>query len=117
MTQFPLPTRHLAASLTTALFLALPSAGYAVEVTAQQRAACEPDVFRLCSSSIPNIPKIITCMKQNKANLSPGCRAVIDAAEPQVATRSMGPESNWCSFGPTLTPNETNWHTWCAAPQ
>ena len=44
--------------------------------TAEQRAACTPDAFRLCSSEIPNIPAITACMKKNFSNLSPGCRAV-----------------------------------------
>jgi hypothetical protein len=46
--------------------------------TAEQRAACTPDVFRLCSSEIPNVPNIIACMKAKKSSLSPACRAVWD---------------------------------------
>jgi hypothetical protein len=44
--------------------------------TAEQRAACTPDAFRLCSSHIPNIPAITACMKKNFENLSPACKAV-----------------------------------------
>ena len=44
--------------------------------TAEQRAACTPDAFRLCSSEIPNIPAITACMKKNFSNLSPACKAV-----------------------------------------
>jgi hypothetical protein len=44
--------------------------------TAEQRAACTPDAFRLCSSHIPNIPAITACMKKNVDNLSPACKAV-----------------------------------------
>lgn len=44
--------------------------------TAEQRAACTPDAFRLCSSEIPNIPAITACMRKNFANLSPACKAV-----------------------------------------
>ena len=44
--------------------------------TAEQRAACTPDAFRLCSSEIPNIPAITACMKKNFTNLSPACKAV-----------------------------------------
>jgi len=46
--------------------------------TAEQRAACTPDAFRLCSSEIPNIPAITACMRKNKANLSSACKAVFD---------------------------------------
>jgi hypothetical protein len=38
--------------------------------TAEQRAACTPDALRLCSSEIPNIPRIVACLKQNRPNLS-----------------------------------------------
>ena len=62
----------LAASLVS--FAAPSSAEIA---TAQQRAACTPDAFRLCSSEIPNIPAITACMKKNFSNLSPACKAVI----------------------------------------
>ena len=44
--------------------------------TAEQRAACTPDAFRLCSSEIPNIPAITACMRKNFENLSPACKAV-----------------------------------------
>jgi hypothetical protein len=42
--------------------------------------------FRLCSSEIPNIPKITACMIKHRADLSPGCRAVMD--------RDMSQKSN-----------------------
>jgi hypothetical protein len=61
----------LAASLIS--FTAPSSAEIA---TAEQRAACTPDAFRLCSSEIPNIPSITACMKKNFNNLSPACKAV-----------------------------------------
>jgi hypothetical protein len=38
--------------------------------TDEQRAACTPDVFRLCSSEIPNVDHIIVCMTVKKASLS-----------------------------------------------
>lgn len=54
------------------------SAHAAPEATAEQRAACTPDAFRLCSSEIPNISAITACMRKNKPNLSTACRAVFD---------------------------------------
>jgi hypothetical protein len=39
---------------------------------------CTGDAFRLCSSEIPNIPRITACMVKNRSNLSTGCRAVMD---------------------------------------
>jgi hypothetical protein len=47
--------------------------------TAEQRVACTPDVFRLCSSEIPNVGLIISCMKANKTSLSQACRSVFDS--------------------------------------
>jgi len=46
--------------------------------TAEAQAMCTSDAFRLCSSEIPNIPKITACMIKHRADLSPGCRAVMD---------------------------------------
>ena len=50
--------------------------GFAFSPEAQQM--CTGDAFRLCSSEIPNIPKITACMYKNRSNLSAGCRAVMD---------------------------------------
>ncbi len=52
------------------------TATFAFSSEAQQM--CTGDAFRLCSSEIPNIPKITACMFKNKAQLSAGCRAVMD---------------------------------------
>jgi hypothetical protein len=52
------------------------SASFAFSAEAQQM--CTGDAFRLCSSEIPNIPKITACMIKHKADLSTGCRAVMD---------------------------------------
>jgi hypothetical protein len=49
---------------------------FAFSAEAQQM--CTGDAFRLCSSEIPNIPKITACMFKNRSNLSAGCRAVMD---------------------------------------
>jgi hypothetical protein len=57
-----------------------PTANASFTATAEQRIACTPDVFRLCSSEIPNVGQIITCMIAKKASLSPACRSVFDEA-------------------------------------
>lgn len=60
-----------------ASFSALTStASFAFSSEAQQM--CTGDAFRLCSSEIPNISKITACMYKNKAQLSTGCRTVMD---------------------------------------
>ena len=58
-------------------FSALAStSSFAFSAEAQQM--CTGDAFRLCSSEIPNIPAITACMVKHRANLSSGCRAVMD---------------------------------------
>ena len=52
------------------------SASFAFSAEAQQM--CTSDAFRLCSSEIPNIPAITACMSKHKADLSTGCRTVMD---------------------------------------
>ncbi|MFL6839799.1 MAG: hypothetical protein ACJ8FZ_21200 [Bradyrhizobium sp.] len=52
------------------------TSGFAFSAEAQQM--CTSDAFRLCSSEIPNIPKITACMVQHRSALSVGCRAVMD---------------------------------------
>jgi hypothetical protein len=56
--------------------LLVASASFAYTLEAQQM--CTDDAFRLCAGEIPNIPKITACMFKHRADLSPGCRAVMD---------------------------------------
>jgi hypothetical protein len=55
-----------------------PSAAYAEEYrgTWEQQMACTPDVWRLCSAQIPDVDRIVACLRQNTLQLSDGCRAV-----------------------------------------
>jgi hypothetical protein len=52
------------------------SSSFAFSAEAQQM--CTGDAFRLCSSEIPDIAKITTCMRRQRASLSVGCRQVMD---------------------------------------
>lgn len=56
--------------------LGTAGAGSAQEFTAEQRAACSPDAFRLCASEIPNVPAITACTRKHRAGLSAACKAV-----------------------------------------
>jgi hypothetical protein len=69
--------------------LSLPNAAYAYSAEAQQM--CTSDAFRLCSSEIPNIPRITACMVQHKSELSAGCRAVMDRDAVQQPAKT-GPD-------------------------
>jgi hypothetical protein len=59
---------------------AATSSGLAYSAGAQQM--CSGDAMRLCSSEIPSIPRIIACMRRNKANVSAGCRMVMEQEDP-----------------------------------
>ena len=51
--------------------------------------ACTPDVWRLCGDQIPDVSRIVTCLRQNTPQLSSNCRAVFESsAEQQQANRA-----------------------------
>ncbi len=55
--------------------------------------ACTPDVWRLCSDQIPDVDRIVSCLRQNTPQLSNGCRAVFEiecerAADGHTARRA-----------------------------
>jgi hypothetical protein len=68
------------ASLVLALAVSFSAlslrSSFAFSAEAQQM--CTGDAFRLCSSEIPNIPKITACMYKHRTDLSTGCRTVMD---------------------------------------
>jgi hypothetical protein len=64
--------------LAFALSVSTLSATSGFAYTAEAQQMCTSDAFRLCSSEIPNIPGITACMIKHRADLSPGCRAVMD---------------------------------------
>ena len=79
-----LRARIASACITVALVAhGTPSAA----ATAEERAACRSDVFRLCAGEIPNRGRIIACMKRNHSRLSPNCAVVFDRAMERGATR------------------------------
>jgi hypothetical protein len=51
--------------------------------TPEQRLACMPHVFRLCSASIPNADEITTCLRERSAELSDACRTALEAGTTQ----------------------------------
>ena len=63
-------------ALTSPATIAIAAAATEEQGTSAQRTACTPDVFRLCASEIPNVDKIVMCLKREKPRLSAGCKAV-----------------------------------------
>ena len=45
--------------------------------TPEQQAACQPDVMRLCGNFIPDVDRIVACLKYNEPNLNPACHDVM----------------------------------------
>jgi hypothetical protein len=56
--------------------------------TPEQRAACAPDAFRLCSGYVPEPTRVEQCLRQNKPDLSGACRSVFEESAGPVAIRS-----------------------------
>jgi hypothetical protein len=47
--------------------------------TLEQQMACTPDVFRLCGAAMPDVNRIVACLRQNTPQLSGACHAVFDS--------------------------------------
>lgn len=57
--------------------------------SAEDQAACTPDVYRLCSDEIPDEDDIVACLVRKKTQLSPACKVVF--SRPDVGAK---PPSN-----------------------
>lgn len=66
-----------------ALAFTLMSVGSNASAQAQHRGspedqlACTPDVYRLCSSYVPDEDAIVACLRRNIQALSPACHQVM----------------------------------------
>jgi hypothetical protein len=78
MTVFATRIRQAGLVLAFAVSISALSSTQGFAFSAEAQEMCTGDAFRLCSSEIPNIPKITACMYKNRSNLSAGCRAVMD---------------------------------------
>ena len=56
--------------------------------TPEQRAACAPDAFRLCSGYIPDPMRVENCLRQRMADLSGACRSVFQRAAEEAISES-----------------------------
>jgi hypothetical protein len=82
----------LALGFAAIVSLVSTSSSFAFSAEAQQM--CTGDAFRLCSSEIPNIPKITACMMKHRSDLSAGCRAVMDKDLAKGASRKVADAQN-----------------------
>ncbi|MGQ0681775.1 hypothetical protein [Bradyrhizobium sp.] len=83
--------------LTCAISILATSAAWSQEYrgTWEQQMACTPDVWRLCGDQIPDVNRIVSCLRANTPQLSTGCRAVFEsnAAGPPTDTARVVPQS------------------------
>ena len=71
---------------------AAPASAQEYRGTWEQQMACTPDVWRLCGDQIPDVSRIVACLRQNTPQLSSNCRAVFESsAEQQQANRAPPP--------------------------
>jgi hypothetical protein len=54
--------------------------------THEQQMACTPDVWRLCSDRIPDVGRIVACLRANSSQLSSNCRVAFEANEGGLPT-------------------------------
>src|ERR1700754_4319481 len=67
--------------LATMIGIAAASPAWSEEYrgTWEQQMACTPDVMRLCGDQIPDVNRIVACLRQNTPSLGNSCRAVFES--------------------------------------
>jgi hypothetical protein len=68
---------YLGAALSVALSIMGQNGAFAQQGTPEQQQACQPDVMRLCGNFIPDVDRIVACLKYNEPNLNPACHDVM----------------------------------------
>jgi hypothetical protein len=84
--------RRAGLALTVAISVSALSSSSGLAFTVEAQQMCSGDAFRLCSSEIPNIPRITACMVRHRSDLSPGCRAVMDREATQRRANRLAVE-------------------------
>ena len=100
-----MPTQRIVLGLAIAIggtAIMAPASSQEYRGTWEQQMACTPDVWRLCGEQIPDVSRIVACLRQNTPQLSNGCRAVFESqanAQPpaprglqQSAPRARAPQ-------------------------
>jgi hypothetical protein len=79
----PITSKFIGAAL---IVLTLGGGEVLAQATTTQKDACRPDVFRLCGSDIPDVGRIVACLRGNESRLSGACHQVM-FAEPAASER------------------------------
>jgi hypothetical protein len=87
-----MPTQRIVLGLAVAIGgtgIIAPASAQEYRGTWEQQMACTPDVWRHCGDQIPDVSRIVACLRHNTPQLSNGCRAVFESsAEQQQANRA-----------------------------
>ena len=62
-----------------AMSVVVPASSQEYRGTMEQQMACTPDVWRLCGDAIPDVNRIVACLRQNTSQLGDACKAVFEA--------------------------------------
>ena len=71
-------TSRLLLLSAVALAAAALSASPGLAFSSEAQQMCTGDAMRLCGHEVPNVQRITACMVKQRAQLSPGCRAVME---------------------------------------
>jgi hypothetical protein len=88
----------LAIAIGGGIAAAAPASSEEYRGTWEQQMACTPDVWRLCSDQVPDVNRIVACLRQNTPQLSNNCRAVFESnasaqPQPQPTTPRVQPRA------------------------
>ncbi|MBR0755540.1 hypothetical protein JQ604_25450 [Bradyrhizobium jicamae] len=75
--------------------------------TWEQQMACTPDVWRLCSDQVPDVGRIVACLRQNTPQLSNGCRAVFESNASAQQQAPVGRGQQPSMRQPSMRPSAT----------
>jgi len=70
--------------------------------TWEQQMACTPDVWRLCGAEVPDVDRIVACLRRNSLQLSGRCRAVFEQGDnaPRREDHDYGQRRYERDYGP-----------------
>jgi hypothetical protein len=77
--------------------------------TMDQQMACTPDVWRLCGDQIPDVNRIVACLRANTPQLSEPCRAVFDTSNRVDPAPRRGRRPPAAAEPVRPQPREDNW--------
>jgi hypothetical protein len=93
-----MPTQRIVLGLAIAIGgtgVIAPVSSQEYRGTWEQQMACTPDVWRLCGDQIPDVSRIVACLRQNTPQLSSNCRAVFESqADAQQPPAPRGLQQN-----------------------